>query len=101
MISMSLSSNGDFPDRAQKCLVVGIGADRDPHKGRHAPELPGPNVDLPLVQASHFLEELLIVHNLDLRGARDFERADFDYEFDFREVHRAMKDSNAREESID
>ena len=54
-----------------------------------------------LLQASHFLEELLIVHNLDLRGARDFERADFDYEFDFREVHRSMKESNASEESID
>ncbi|HEX6311215.1 MAG TPA: carbon-nitrogen hydrolase family protein [Acidimicrobiia bacterium] len=45
---------------------------------------------LALVQASHFEEELLIVHNLDIRGAREFERADFDYEFDFRQVYRRM-----------
>lgn len=45
---------------------------------------------LPLVQASHFEEELLIVHNLDIRGAREFELADFDYEFDFRQVYRRM-----------
>lgn len=45
---------------------------------------------LKLVQASHFEEELLLVHNLDIRGARAFERSDFDYEFDFRQVYRRM-----------
>lgn len=56
---------------------------------------------IPLVQGSHFLEELIIVHNLDMHGAREFELNDFNYEFDFREVYRAMEDSVAREESIE
>jgi predicted amidohydrolase len=55
----------------------------------------------PLVQASHFYEELLVVHNLDIRGARDFELSDFNYEFDFREVYRPMDKGVAEEESID
>lgn len=53
-----------------------------------------------LVQASHFHEELLVVHNLDIRGARQFERDDFDYEFDFRQVYRKMDDGEAAQESI-
>ena len=53
-----------------------------------------------LVQASHFYEELLVVHNLDIRGARQFELADFDYEFDFRQVHRSMSDGVANEDRL-
>lgn len=53
-----------------------------------------------LVQASHFHEELLVVHNLDIRGARQFELDDFDYEFDFRQAHLPMGDGETAEESI-
>ena len=53
-----------------------------------------------LVQASHFNEELLVVHNLDIRGSRRFELDDFDYEFDFRQVYRPMEGGAAAEESI-
>jgi len=53
-----------------------------------------------LVQASHFYEELLVVHNVDIRGARQFELDDFDYEFDFRQVYRNMSDSSAREDRL-
>ncbi len=56
---------------------------------------------IPLVQASHFNEELLIVHNLDIRGARQFELDDFNYEFDFRQVYRSMDGGTVAEESID
>jgi predicted amidohydrolase len=53
-----------------------------------------------LVQASSFMEELVIVHNLDIRGARRFELDDFDYEFDFRQVHRRVDEGTVAEESI-
>jgi predicted amidohydrolase len=56
---------------------------------------------IPLVQASHFVDELLIVHHLDIQGARQFELADFNYEFDFRQVYRSMDDGIAEEESLD
>ncbi len=47
---------------------------------------------LKLIQASHFEEELLIVHNLDITGALRQEKDDFDYGFDFSEVYRPMED---------
>lgn len=53
-----------------------------------------------LAQASHFVDELLVVHNLDIRGARRFELADFDYEFDFRQVYKRVDDGDVAEESI-
>jgi predicted amidohydrolase len=56
---------------------------------------------IPLVQASHFHDELLVVRNLDIRGARQFELADFNYEFDFRQVHRPMDAGVASEETVD
>jgi len=46
---------------------------------------------LKLIQASHFNEELLIVHNLDVDGARRQEKDDFDYAFDFSEIYRPME----------
>jgi predicted amidohydrolase len=55
---------------------------------------------IPLVQASHVHEELLVVHNLDIRGAREFELADFNYGFDFREVYRPI-DAGVIEEPLD
>jgi predicted amidohydrolase len=48
-----------------------------------------------LVQASHFREELLIVHGLELESALEVEKGDFDYEFDFREVYRPMEDGRS------
>lgn len=54
-----------------------------------------------LVQASNYNDELLIVHNVDIVGARRFELADFDYGFDFRQVHRPMPDAIAEEEPLD
>lgn len=53
-----------------------------------------------IVQASHFVDELLVVHNLDIHGARQFELNDFDYEFDFRQVHRPVDEGTAAEESF-
>jgi predicted amidohydrolase len=46
-----------------------------------------------LVQASHFNEELLIVHNLDVKGALADEHDDFDYAVDFEEIYRPLGDS--------
>ena len=54
-----------------------------------------------LVQASHHNDELLVVHNVDVVGARRFELDDFNYEFDFRQVHRQMSDGIAEEEPLD
>ena len=46
-----------------------------------------------LIQASRTHEELLIVHNLDITGARDAEREDFDYAIDFKEIYRPLGES--------
>jgi predicted amidohydrolase len=43
-----------------------------------------------LLQASHFNEELLIVHNLDIQGERQIELEDFDYGLDFRDIYKPM-----------
>lgn len=47
-----------------------------------------------LIQASHVNEELVIVHNVDLRGAQESEKDDFDYAFDFKQVYRPMQDGS-------
>jgi predicted amidohydrolase len=44
-----------------------------------------------LIQASHFAEELVVVHNIDFAGAKTQEHDDFDYGFDFSEVYRPME----------
>ncbi len=54
-----------------------------------------------LVQASHFNEELLIVHNIDFRGALATEKADFDYEFDFHEIYRPMEGGRSYTRNVD
>lgn len=54
-----------------------------------------------LVQASHFNEELLIVHNVDFKGALETEKGDFDYEFDFREIYRPMENGRSYSRNVD
>jgi len=44
-----------------------------------------------LIQASHSSEELVIVHNVDVEGARESEKDDFDYAFDFNQIYRPLK----------
>jgi predicted amidohydrolase len=46
-----------------------------------------------LVQASHQNEELVVVHNLDIQGARDDEEDDFDYSFDFSQIYKSLDGS--------
>jgi predicted amidohydrolase len=48
-----------------------------------------------LVQASRANEELLVVHNLDIKGARKAEQEDFDYAIDFNAIYRPMEGSRA------
>ena len=55
---------------------------------------------IPLVQASNFRDELLVIRNLDIAGARQPELDDFNYEFDFREVYRRMTAAPAAQESM-
>lgn len=47
-----------------------------------------------LIQASRTSNELLIVHNVDIRGEQDEEKDDFDYGFDFKEIYRPMEDGS-------
>ncbi len=54
-----------------------------------------------LIQASNINEELLIVRNLDVRGARATERDDFNYAIDFDEIYRRLGDSRAVTRTID
>jgi len=44
-----------------------------------------------LIQASHVNEELVIVHNVDVEGATDSEKDDFDYAFDFKQIYRTLQ----------
>jgi predicted amidohydrolase len=53
-----------------------------------------------LIQASHTSEELLIVHNLDIVGARKSEQEDFDYAIDFNAIYRPMAGSRAYTRSV-
>jgi predicted amidohydrolase len=50
---------------------------------------------MPLIQASHISEQLLLVHNLDITGGRQLERDDFDYAFDFRHVYKEVEAKKA------
>ncbi len=47
-----------------------------------------------LIQASHVSEELVIVHNVDVEGAQESEKDDFDYAFDFKQIYRPMQDGS-------
>ena len=44
-----------------------------------------------IVQSSHFYEELLIVRNIEIKGERDIETDDFDYQIDFSKIYRRVK----------
>ena len=46
-----------------------------------------------LIQASRVSEELVIVHNVDVEGAQESEKDDFDYAMDFKEIYRPLGDS--------
>ncbi len=50
---------------------------------------------LKLVQASKFNEELLIVHNIDIKGQRQREQDDFNYALDFNAVYRPIHGKRA------
>ena len=56
---------------------------------------------LPLIRASHFNEELLIVHNLDITGARSAEQEDFNYTVDFHEIYRPLQSSRGFTRAIE
>jgi len=45
-----------------------------------------------MIQASHIHEELLIVHNIDIKGQRQLEKDDFDYAIDFDAIYRPVED---------
>ncbi len=47
-----------------------------------------------LIQASHVEEELVIVHNVDIEGAQESEKDDFDYAFDFKQIYRPLEDGS-------
>ena len=46
---------------------------------------------MPLVQASRMREELLIVHNIDIRSERQVEKDDFNYALDFNSIYRPIE----------
>lgn len=50
---------------------------------------------LRLIQASHFNEELLVVHNLDIQGQRRFEQDDFNYAMDFNAIYQPIHGKRA------
>jgi len=50
---------------------------------------------LKLPQGSNINEELLIIHNIDLRGQRKWEKDDFNYAFDFGSVYRPIEGKRA------
>ena len=48
-----------------------------------------------LLQASHINEELLIVHNVDIKGQRALEKDDFNYALDFESIYRPIHGKRA------
>ena len=50
---------------------------------------------LELIRASNVDDELLVVHNLDIKGARENEKESFDYAIDFKEIYRPIGESQA------
>ncbi len=47
-----------------------------------------------LIQASRVNEELVIVHNIDIEGAQESEKDDFDYGFDFKQIYRPFENGS-------
>jgi predicted amidohydrolase len=50
---------------------------------------------LKLLQGSNINEELLVIHNIDLKGQRKWEKDDFNYAFDFGSVYRSIEGKRA------
>ena len=50
---------------------------------------------LKLLQGSNINEELLVIHNIDLKGQRKLEKDDFNYAFDFGSVYRRIEGKRA------
>ncbi len=50
---------------------------------------------LELIRASNVDDELLVVHNLDIKGARENEHESFNFAIDFSEIYRPLGDSKA------
>jgi len=48
-----------------------------------------------MVQASNLAEELLIIHNVDVKGQRQLEKDDFNYALDFTSIYRPMHGKRA------
>ena len=48
-----------------------------------------------LLQASHLHEELLIIHNVDIKGQRAVEKDDFNYALDFESIYRPVHGKRA------
>lgn len=44
-----------------------------------------------LIQASRFEEQLIVVHNVDIKGQRKLELDDFNYAVDFKEIYRHLE----------
>ncbi len=50
---------------------------------------------LQMIQASHKEDELIVVHNIDLVGERQFEKDDFDYSDDFKKIYKTIEGKRA------
>lgn len=48
-----------------------------------------------VIQASNITAELMLVHNLDIRGQRSRERDDYNYQIDFSRFYRRMKEEGS------
>ena len=48
-----------------------------------------------LVQASHYDEELLVIHSIDIKKEKQFEESDFDYYNDFIEIYSPIEGKRA------
>ena len=50
---------------------------------------------LKLLQASNTIDELLIIHNVDIKGEKKFEKDDFDYSIDHDKIYDVIKGKRA------
>jgi predicted amidohydrolase len=50
---------------------------------------------LKLIQGSHENDELIVVHNIDIKGQRKIEEDDFDYSLDFNLIYKQLKNKRS------
>lgn len=50
---------------------------------------------LKLIQAGHSNDELVIIHNIDIKGEKQFEKDDFDYSVDFNKIYDIINGKRA------